>query len=416
MKKERLLILCDHNRADFLLPYKRLKEQAELFFLEFASKRSITNYSYKEYGEAIFWSEYKDAFALLEQVRPKKVIFLWIDSYQQVALNLACKLKGIKTYIIEHGIRDWRANIELEQYFFNPAKSIPSSRFKELSLELVPRFKTRLFLLNTLKKLPEPKKSFLSNYIKLRRKSTFHTIKQKVHSELRLPSAYISYSPKIFSVHQHFDRLHSDYSVHYIGVPMYDELANLSRDIDLTSSKFKNILFVDQGLANRNLLGWDKDSYRQFLKDLSKYCHSAGFTLSIKFHPSDINAIRDYDLARLPFHVIDDTQIKQLLPHTPVIIGFFSTLLLPLAAMPHTTLITLENHPIGKLGVSKSFVEAGVAHPVYSLDELPTVLENIEQLHQQQLPNKKKFEEKWLYKFDGKAGERLRDILLSDEL
>ncbi|NEM98260.1 polysialyltransferase family glycosyltransferase [Pontibacter burrus] len=415
MKKERLLILCDHNRADFLLPYKRLKEEAELFFLEFASERSITNYSYKEYGEAIFWSEYKDAFALLEQVRPKKVIFLWIDSYQQVALNLACKLKGIKTYIIEHGIRDWRANIELEKYFFNPAKSSLSSRVKELSLELIPRFKTRLFLLKTLKNLPEPEKSFLSNYIKLRRRSTFHTVKQKVLSELRLPSAYISYSPKVFSVHQHFDNLRPDFSVHYIGVPMYDELANHIHNVEPVS-KSNNILLVDQGLANRNLLGWNKNSYKQFLKNLSNYCQSAGFTLSIKFHPSDTNAIRNYDLGNLPANVIDDAQLAQILPHTPVIIGFFSTLLLPLAALPHTTLITLENHPIGKLDVSKSFVDAGVAHPVYSLDELPAVLGNIEQLHQQQLPNKKKFEEEWLYKFDGKAGERLRDILLNDEL
>ncbi|MBJ6119338.1 hypothetical protein JAO76_14100 [Pontibacter sp. BT310] len=416
MKKERLLILCDHNREDFLLPYKCIKEKAELLFLEFPSKKSITADYYKEYGKVTFWSEYKDAFSLLEQVNPKKVIFLWIDTYQQVALNLACKIKGIRTYIIEHGIRDWRANIELEQYFFNPVNISLSNRFKTLSTELIPRLKTRLFLLNTLRKLPEPEKSFLKDYTRLRRKSTYHTIKQKVISELRLPNAYISYSPKVFSVHQHFDKIRTDHVVHFIGVPLYDELANTIYKADSLISQSKSIVLIDQGLANRNLLGWRIDSYKQFLKELNHYCHLSGFTLHIKFHPSDINAVSDYNLNKISVKIIDDTQLKQLLPHTPVIIGFFSTLLLPLAAMSHTTLITLENHPAGKLDVSKSFVDAGVAHPVYSLDELPEALNNIEQLHQQQLPNKKKFEQDWLYKFDGKAGERLRDILLSNEL
>ncbi|MDX5481750.1 MAG: hypothetical protein LPK07_08710, partial [Hymenobacteraceae bacterium] len=113
---------------------------------------------------------------------------------------------------------------------------------------------------------------------------------------------------------------------------------------------------------------------------------------------------------------INDEQLLSLAPTVPIVLGFYSTYLMPFAALPHTTLITYENHPAGRLNVSKSFIDAGVAHPIYDLEELHEVLPRIEEIHRKQLPNKAKFTEDWLYKFDGKSGERLRDILLSDDL
>ncbi|GAA4442034.1 hypothetical protein GCM10023188_41250 [Pontibacter saemangeumensis] len=89
---------------------------------------------------------------------------------------------------------------------------------------------------------------------------------------------------------------------------------------------------------------------------------------------------------------------------------------MPFAAFAHTTVVTYEDHPAGNFLVSKPFTEAGVAQPIYDLEELHSILQNLKALHQKQLPHKAKFTEEWMYKFDGKAGERLRDILLSDAL
>jgi hypothetical protein len=96
--------------------------------------------------------------------------------------------------------------------------------------------------------------------------------------------------------------------------------------------------------------------------------------------------------------------------------GYYSTLLMPLAAMPHTTLITLENHPVQGVYPSKFLVESGVSHAVYDIEGLPLVFDKIEYYHHEQCRNKEAFLKNWLYKLDGHAGDRLRAALIEDHL
>ncbi|HEY4650125.1 MAG TPA: polysialyltransferase family glycosyltransferase, partial [Pontibacter sp.] len=270
-----------------------------------------------------------------------------------------------------------------------------------------------LFLINTKKDLPNPKAEEFTKFMSIRKRRSYLETIASLNTRLLWPDISVSYSQKVFEVHDFYLRLLPNYVVKYIGIPTYDYLAGLRANTLLSRS----IILIDQGLSNRNFFGWNSENFEELLTNLIKISSTKGFTLYIKPHPTHLQFRKNYSkLLHNKTQIIDDAQLESVIAKTPIIIGFFSTLLLPLAALPHTTLITLENHPAGKLDVSKSFIDAGVAHPVYSLEELPWALEHIELLHQQQLPNKKKFEEEWLYKFDGKAGERLRDILLSDEL
>ncbi|MEJ8756233.1 polysialyltransferase family glycosyltransferase [Pontibacter sp. H259] len=403
-----ILVVGNYNRKDYLDLFQASRGYCNFTFLEFTSTKEVQGDYYQNFGEAIFWGDYQNTFQLLEEVKPHKVIFFFIETYHHVALNVTCKLLNIKTYLLDHGIRDLNINVRLE----NHAKHIkqnPLQTFYNRGTQLVPRLKTRLFLLNTLKALPETESNFLKNYIKIRKKNSIWDTYKLIISPLRLTDAFICFSEKTYAVHQAIDHLPPNYPVHYIGIPFFDHLTFIKP----RESIQKTILFIDQGLAIPRLFGWNKQNFKEFQDGLVLICAKYGHLLKIKLHPRQNP--QDWETSGI-VSVVTDEQLPQIIAETNIVLGFTSTLLLPLAALEHITLLTLENHPAGKLDVSKSFIDAGVAHPIYSLDELPWALENIEALHKKQLPNKRQFEEDWLYEFDGKAGERLRDILLSYEL
>ncbi|WP_147294149.1 polysialyltransferase family glycosyltransferase [Pontibacter diazotrophicus] len=407
-----ILIVGYYNRKDYLDLFKGCLGYCKFYFIDYASKKEISNDFYKTYGEAVFWGDFKNATELLLHVKPHKVVFFFIESYYHVLMNLACQEHGIPTYLIDHGIRDININIRFETHLITQASTTsPSSYIKKL-LQFKERLKARYFLRNSVNALSKANSDFFWIFYRIRKNNGVIATLNKIASPLRVANAYISFSPKVYEVHKLHDHLPNDKRVHYIGIPSFDHLAGQKPAF----VKKPQIVFLDQGLAVRRFFNWNKENYRQFLEAFANICTNAGYQLLVKLHPiqphTDVQLWNSFQNVK----VIDNEELTLQLPYTQLIIGFFSTYLLPLMALPFTTVLTLENHPIGKINVSKSFIEAGVAHPIYNLEELHGILQDVEALHQKQLPNKAKFTEEWMYKFDGKAGERLRDILLSDDL
>lgn len=410
--KSTILIVGYYNRKDYIDLFKACLGYCNFYFIDYASKKEVVNNFYQNYGKAIFWGDFKNANELLNQIRPHKVVFFFIESYFHVVLNLACKEHEIPTYLLDHGIRDVNINLRFEEHLISQTNiTSPFSHIQKLA-QFGARLRARIFLLYSVKQLPADKSKFFWNFHRIRKSSGFIITLKEINSPLRVADAYISFSTRTYQVHQHYDHLPDDKRVHFIGIPNYDHLAKLQPAAILK----QQIIFLDQGLVVRGFFGWSEANYKQFVLAFAEICNRNGFQLLVKLHP--VQPDKDVQLwASLPHvSVIDNKELAAFLPSTPLIIGFFSTYMLPLMALPHTTVITLENHPIGRLDVSKSFIEAGVAHPIYDLEELHNILPNINQLHRKQLPNKAKFTEEWMYKFDGKSGERLRNILLSDEL
>jgi hypothetical protein len=407
VSKPKILFIGDYCRTDYLSMLDMANEACDFWFLYFTSPDEEQNKSYLNYGHAIYWSDYRSAQDLLEALSPNKVVFLYIDTYHAVVLNMACKNVGIPTYHLEHGMRaDYgiasaiTLNSEMGQSLF--------TRLRNILYGFGDRIKARLFLKNTIQNFSEEDAAFARKYITIRSKYNYLETFKLLPSPKRIADCYISFSPNIYKVHQQYDHLNPGQKVHFIGVPYFDKLASLQ-----SSAPERAILFIDQPFAEKGLLQWTQAFKRTFTSELTNIIAAHNYKLYVKPHPKqDISIWQNIAYAE----IIDNARLQEIGGNIPVVIGFYSTYLMPFAAFEHTTLITLENHPIGKLDVSKSWIDAGVAHPVYSLEELAWALANVELLHQKQLPNKKLFEQDWLYKFDGKAGERLRTILLSDEL
>jgi hypothetical protein len=411
-RKPNLLIVGDYKRKDHLDLFLKSRDDFNFYFIEYASDKEVDTHHHLEYGQVLYWKDFAHSFDLLDKIRPVKVLFFFIESYYHIVLNLTCKATGIPSYHIDHGIRDINVNVRLAPYY--KARRGASHLYRNLTKfkQLKHRLQTRLFLVRSLKRLPAEYAGFAKMYMQIRRRNTYYDTYKVINSPLRIADAYISFSPKTFETHKIVDALPENTINYFIGIPTFDSLANILAD----ATTGKAIIFIDQGFVDEGTLGWDISKYRTLVTSLSTVCSNHGYKIFVKPHPKQVKGTSKFWEQIHNATLIDNKELVVILPSIRLIIGFYSTYLLPLIALPFTTVATLENHPIGKIDVSKSFIEAGVAHPIYDLEELNSILTNVEELHQKQLPNKAKFTEEWMYKFDGKAGERLRDILLSDEL
>src|SRR5688572_32206261 len=111
--KRRLLIVGDYNRKDFVEAFCKCKNDFEFYFIEYALRSEVKADYYKAYGKAIFWKDFNNAYSLLKEIKPDKVIFFFIESYNHAALNVACKNLKIPTYHLEHGFRDYKLESDL---------------------------------------------------------------------------------------------------------------------------------------------------------------------------------------------------------------------------------------------------------------------------------------------------------------
>ena len=81
-------------------------------------------------------------------------------------------------------------------------------------------------------------------------------------------------------------------------------------------------------------------------------------------------------------------------------------------ASPVAAALALEIHPCPGPALSGRIIEAGIAEAVSSFDDLDTALRRVARLREQQAASKPAFVERFLYRLDGKARERLAAALL----
>lgn len=402
--KANLLVVGDYSRRDFLDMFKSCCQDFDLYFIEHASAKEVMSLYYKEYGQALFWKDFTHAFDLLDKIKPIKVLFFFIEAYNHVALNVACKERGITTCVLDHGVRDININVT-----YQATQPLVTGRmFHSKRISLFERLKTRLFFVRTVRKVSPNYRAFLKLFYKTRGKYNFYETSQLLQSPLRKPDVYLSFSTGVFEAHKKLDLLEPQQKVYFFGIPYFDELSKLK----VGAVKAKNILFIDQAFVKQQLLGWDNPYKCRFITELLAICSQQGYKLLVKTHPLEDKTIW-HEFAG-PHLQLVDTDFHGAILNSRVVIGFYSTLLLGLAALPHTLLITFEGHPVGNLSLSSFITDQKVGTAIYDLTELQDLLHNTELLHQQQVVQKERFIEKWLYKFDGRASERLRNLLLQE--
>lgn len=409
---ENILIIGDYNREDFLFIGKLLHEKSNIYFLEYSQEKELTSSNYKKWGKAIFWKNFKDAFDLLDKIKPSKVLFYFIESFNHVALNVACKYWGIKTYHIEHGIRYYEIQemlVTISQGSNN--KQSLKSLFDKYS-NIYSRVKTRLFFNNTVAKLPSPYAEFLKAYYKVRSSHDIFNTFRIIDNLLRVADSYISFSPKIFEFHQKSDHLPDGYPVYFTGCPGFDHL----KEITATESDTNDILFIDQAFEAQSLFGWNVKNKTKFLKDLIGFANKQNRILWLKAHPYSSKQAYNEILGCPNVRIIqNEVDFKMAIANSKIVIGFYSTLLMPLMALDHTICFSLDMYPAKPQNQLAGFLlKTGAIKGVDNWEELEKDFENLEAIFQEQRNCKQAFIDQWMYKFDGRCSERMKNILLSE--
>jgi hypothetical protein len=137
--------------------------------------------------------------------------------------------------------------------------------------------------------------------------------------------------------------------------------------------------------------------------------------LHVKRHPADTHDAWSPYLDSAGVTMIDDQRLMELVPVTGTVLGTFSTLQLPLAALAHIALITLEIHPQTGPFPSKPFVDAGVAAAASNFSQLRALLRDRDGLRASQTPHKPAFIKQFMHRFDGQSGARLRDTIVAND-
>jgi hypothetical protein len=397
---DNFLIVADYSRQDFVSFFEGLPPSISLYFIDPLNAQSVTPAPrFPPNSHRIYWKDFAHAQQLLQQLQISKVFVFFLEAYNHLALRAAAKTLGIPVVHLEHGYRS-------TQTLIRPTPAPPRLRLP--ASDRWDRFRTQLFFFRTLLMLPGALRRQLWRFYRLRRKSK-EAVYQPGLLELLTPDAFISFSPAIFEVHRQRLQL-SSVPVQFTGFPQFDAYLRLRPAPPLQH----NLLFIDQNLAEQGLLGWTPAHRQRLLEGMLAHCRQTGVQLLVKPHPYSSPDFWQALARQEGVPLLDEAGLQNALAENYLVLGFYSTLLLPLAALPHTVVFCIEDHPQPEEHSPSAFLlAAGVAERIGSIGEMGEKLARAAAWQLQQAPHKAAFAKEWLYQTDGESQKRYLAALLA---
>jgi hypothetical protein len=391
--------------------FNRFRGRLPLTFLEYRYNYRIAVHEdrYEPYGRVISWDEFSDAFALLDQVKPDRVVFFFNASLTQVALKLAAQKRGITTYHLEHGFRLRYADYEKFEDTRVARRHRRLGEFVSRSpREIICALKEHAFFWRSTLQFAPPIRRRLAGYGVEIYKGDRSPQLRRAYGDIRRVDRYIAHAPEDFEQHWVEDKLDEGnfQGVYYIGLPQFDYLFGTDKqEVDP-----KKVILIDHQFHNANDFGWTLEFRRVWTARLADMIQRLGLRLLIKRHPGDVSDSWNPHLRPGEIELIDFDGLRRHVPSTRMILGNASSMQLPLTGMDHTVLVTLEIHPEPHF-LSEAFVRAGVARAIVTFEELEDALRHPDVLFREQQPHKAAFVRQFLHLVDGAAGERLLEVV-----
>lgn len=412
MSRSCVLVVGALDRPDIIKMFDDVRDSVQLHFLEYFYNYGVPTdvRHYASYGRVHFWHEYRHAGELLDEIKPDRIVFFYLTSLGQVALRAVARDRKIPALHLEHGFRQ-RFDESFEAPIMKRYNSLRFDRAK-LQREFKEIVGNHAFFLRTVPIVQPPHRRALACFggeIYWRGISPALLLR---YADLRRADRYIAFSPEFFEFHRVQDAI-IDWRtrVSYIGIPQFDAYADVAPE----SIDPRNVVLIDHQFHNANLFGWTPEFRRDWVQQLRALVRDLGLRLFVKLHPGDVSGMWNEHASPGEVEIVDHRGLLRAIRATSVVLGTISTMQLPLAALPHTALLTLEMHPERERFLSLPLVRAGVADPVHTFDELRHALANIEPLRLRQQTEKAAFTRQFLHRLDGRAGERLRGALSDSE-
>jgi hypothetical protein len=399
MKKTKVLLNWDTARKDLLEPFISLKDIIE--FIIIWGEDSGSN-PVKHPFKQIYFDDFKTPYQLLKQIKPDKILFFNINSFPQIALNLAARNSRIPTYVMHHGIHhsdNLEINIQREKDGFTNKRKLLSSGSSFLFYFSALRIKNtdQLF------------KYFYFAWLRQRR--NILVAMKKCVFDARLPDYYINLSPHNAVIAKIIDHISTDDKFIYIGHPFFDNILNKLNDLKERQGNVHDKYFLLIDFPNLNHLLYSKimtpEKKLAFYQRLSALAKSMGCRLKIKLHPFGFDSSYNYKDENID--LVYEADMACLIHGAQECFSFFSTLLIPIIYHRKYCYVF---HIGADLQFQKELIELGVAR---NLDTDNFGREDIPDHPEREISPSayQTFVERYLYYTDGHATERLKNILLN---
>jgi hypothetical protein len=391
----RLLLCWGYHRSGWIRPFEQLRDQFDVHYLFHRSpdeeEGCLTD------APRHYWLDFKDAASLIERVAPDRIVFMALDGAWAIALNAEARRRGVPTFIVQHG----HFNPVGESGGRQTAQAV-SQALQGGSPRAAFRFARRSFGLAGGIRLARTLR-FMTD---ARRTDARQAMRRHVFAD-RLPDHYVALSQESAQVHLQLDGA-PPHRIACIGVPEYDEIF---RSVPTGSPRDGPVLLLDSPNAeNRwNATTTIVQEKVAFLKSLDSAVTEVGRRLRVKLHPETYRAEWLPDLASGTY--LRDADLVAEYARAGLCVGFDSTLMVPAVWLRPTVLIRLRPSRIIDVAA-----ETGAA----------SVIQSLTGMHAEHLSSaplrfarsevaRQSYVRRLAYRPDGRAGERLGEVLKDPE-
>lgn len=383
-----VLLIWDHRRKDLLDPFNKLKGDFNFTFLyhPFSKDEDINPLP----GKLVYWSDFDDPFLLLDSLKPDKIIFGDIETFPEVALNLAAKRYGIPTAILDHGLKEL-TEIENSYKGFKRKTSEEAGSTKSKT--------TRRFYIHSLKKGNFTYFLDLFRFARIRKYNPPVKALDLCKGLFRLPDTYLCIGEANAAYYKERDWC-SDNKLQIIGNAFLDNLAAIKNDYYNAQGNY--FLLLDVPSAEIGHSAVTQEEKTGFYLRLANYCAEKNKQLVVKLHP------RSYLSEFLPSHVNiqynrEANDLAKLISDACAVFGFHSSLMPYTIWFRATCLFMVDDYPFQEKADEFNMC------PVYKMDHIPNEIPFLNS--RPKGGDADNFFRMYLYKADGEASSRLKEWL-----
>ena len=382
-KIKNILIIGDYFRNDIVSMFDLVHEKVNVYFLYFNSKKTEPNKrKLINDDNTLYWNHYKDGYKLLVDTNISKLYFTVFETYKEVALNTAAKQMGLSTFFVEHGIKSYNYKLLIKK----------PNLLNKIVINIL-QYKNR-FYKRTLSKTKGKNSLVLKSFFYLRFMYPINDAISFCSNDI-LPEYLLVFAKKNYEFYKKRGDTYKE--VKYFGIPYFDEYANIKQEgVD------NDYILIEQHFLEQKQFRIDFEKWQNHINDILRNIDKT--VLFIKPHPLGKND--KWKIFGNKIILLNNKGFADKIMKKNIIIGYWSTLLIPLIAIKHLRVNLIADFP--KINYSRVFDGINNIRFINNIEEYKLISKENESL------DNNNFILNWMYKFDGKSKARLTKIIIDE--
>lgn len=358
------------------------------------------------------WSSFTTPGSLLKKIKPDRIVFFEIIDQRQIALLVSANKAGVKTFYLEHGAagnRETAIQRANEKNFFSKKKK--SYLVNRLKTGLGRLIKSKLFYYSANFQVL----SFSSalKYMRLPFDMLFNTPNKALANCIfpeRTPFRSIVFNKPNFEQFQVYTGITEEKAV-FTGVPIFDHFYSKAL------IEKEHITYIEHPYLEAGIFGWNADHHKKIACSLYDFSVRNQIKILVKLHPrSDISLWNQYGFDSPWFEIVQEGEFTGEMLSSKLILGYSSSLINGFLCAKKNVVL-LGWHPEPKI-FGADFSKTGLCHVSLTTTDLETkfdywVNHNLTTGREAEY---NEFLQEFNFPFDGKAGERVLDAIITDEI